>query len=159
MANVLHEVVAMSPVSDWIRSVIYTHQLKRRTRSGSWMIDHLQGSQRQDVVMVLKTRFGGFFLPAGIGRLGLDLTYSQWLTHGRWYVVFCACGFRPNLTPSTAAQDALRVMDDRPFARNAATGCRHGLGKPASAGFFMGAVKVCFRPDQALNRDVRPHAR
>jgi hypothetical protein len=25
------------------------------------MIDHLQGSQRQDVVMVLKTRFGGFF--------------------------------------------------------------------------------------------------
>ncbi|AZD49699.1 hypothetical protein C4K20_4293 [Pseudomonas chlororaphis subsp. aurantiaca] len=43
MAKGLHALAAISPVADWATGLIFTHQLQRRTRSGSWMTDHVQG--------------------------------------------------------------------------------------------------------------------
>lgn len=68
------------------------------------------------------------------------MLYSEKLTLAGSNVLCLALAVEPNLDLSTEAQDALRIMDDRPWPRRLPTGCRNGLEKPASAGFCFPAT-------------------
>lgn len=63
MANVLHALIAFTTIADWIHSVIYTHQLRRR-ECFRIMDDRpfaRIAADRESIMVLGKTRFGGFF--------------------------------------------------------------------------------------------------
>ena len=63
MANVLHAMVAMSTIADWIPRLIYTHQLRHRECfriTDDRPIARI-AADRESIMVLGKTRFGGFF--------------------------------------------------------------------------------------------------
>ena len=69
------------------------------------------------------------------------MVYSQCLTRDGSDIACYKLDPMRILASPTEAQDVLRIMDDRPYARNAATRSRHGLGKTRFGGFFCGRRK------------------
>ncbi|WP_372867926.1 hypothetical protein, partial [Pseudomonas sp.] len=67
--------------------------------------------------------------------------HSERLTRTDCDLLCCGFASAPNLRTSTEAQDALRVMDDRPSPGRLLTGCRHGLEKTRFGGFFVAFSK------------------
>ncbi|CAI8765867.1 hypothetical protein EMIT0P43_160051 [Pseudomonas jessenii] len=67
------------------------------------------------------------------------VVYSECLTRDGSDIACYKLDPKRNLASPTEAQDVLRIMDDRPYARNATTRSRHGLGKTRFGGFFLRA--------------------
>jgi hypothetical protein len=63
MANVLHALVAFTTITDWIHCVIYTHQLRHREcfRIKDDRPFARIAADRESIMVLGKTRFGGFF--------------------------------------------------------------------------------------------------
>ena len=69
-------------------------------------------------------------------------SYSERLTRIGCNVLCLVFALEPNLHTSTEAQDALRIMDDRPLPRRLLTGCQDGLEETRFGGFFVAFTKV-----------------
>ncbi|OOH78021.1 hypothetical protein BK673_23920 [Pseudomonas fluorescens] len=67
MANVLHALVAFTTIADWIHCVIYTHQLRHREcfRITDDRPFARIAADRESIMVLGKTRFGGFFFVHG----------------------------------------------------------------------------------------------
>jgi hypothetical protein len=67
MANVLHALVAFTTIADWIQWVIYTHQLRHREcfRITDDRPFARIAADRESIMVLGKTRFGGFFFASG----------------------------------------------------------------------------------------------
>jgi hypothetical protein len=69
------------------------------------------------------------------------VSHSERLTRIGCYIVYQGSGTEPKLQTSTEAQDALRIMDDRPLPWRLLTGCRNGLEETRFGGFFVASQK------------------
>ena len=77
------------------------------------------------------------------GSVAIDeCSYSEMLTRSGCNVLCQRLALRSNLHTSTEAQDALRIMDDRPLPRRLLTGCQNGLEETRLGGFFVALGKV-----------------
>jgi hypothetical protein len=69
------------------------------------------------------------------------VSHSERLTRIGCYILYQGSGTEPKLNTSTEAQDALRIMDDRPMPWRLLTGCRNGLEETRFGGFFVASQK------------------
>ncbi|PTC17237.1 hypothetical protein C0J26_25330 [Pseudomonas baetica] len=77
MANVLHAMVAMSTIADWIHHVIYTHQLKHRECFRITDDRPLAriAADRESIMVLGKPASAGFFSP--VENFGAALNQSR----------------------------------------------------------------------------------
>jgi hypothetical protein len=68
-------------------------------------------------------------------------SHSERLTRIGCYILYQGSGTEPKLQTSIEAQDALRIMVDRPLLWRLLTGCRNGLEETRFGGFFVASQK------------------